>query len=176
MGLADAKEKEPSRTTRWRMARRVGNWWRPGYHKKKQGKPCLEAWLKAGGDADARRIAEGAWRTRLAPFFSSEREDLEQEIVLRLWELSGHEKFPDRGWRWTVAVNAQRSWLDRLHWEKESHQGLTSMREDYDPFPALADEKQTLDQIRRLVGEKLYKSALRGDRAAIEKVRELVWT
>jgi DNA-directed RNA polymerase specialized sigma24 family protein len=55
-----------------------------------------------------------AWKVYFRMFrdYIEEREDLVQEAVIRLWELSGKEGTDSFGYKWSICVNAMRSWLN----------------------------------------------------------------
>jgi len=43
--------------------------------------------------------------------YNEESRDLVQEAVIRLWELSGKKEIESFGYKWSICINAMRSWL-----------------------------------------------------------------
>jgi DNA-directed RNA polymerase specialized sigma24 family protein len=94
-----------SRSTLWRARKR--GYFCFNYHKR-------EVEIDNNIDNDVvKEWYEIAWKVYFKQFknYMEEKEDLVQEAVIRLWELSGKEEINSFGYKWSICVNAMRSWL-----------------------------------------------------------------
>jgi hypothetical protein len=94
-----------SRSTLWRARKR--GYFCAGYHKRE-----IEINDNVS-DTIVLQWYDLAWKVYYVLFrdYIEQRDDLIQEAVIRLWELSGKKEMSSFGYKWSVCVNAMRSWL-----------------------------------------------------------------
>jgi hypothetical protein len=95
-----------SRSTLWRARKR--GYFCFNYHKREveidnniDNEEVVKEWYKI------------AWKVYFKQFkaYMEEKEDLVQEAVIRLWEMSGKKEMNSFSYRWVICINAMRSWL-----------------------------------------------------------------